>query len=68
MKLDTLVRVLDENMSFKIPKDFRKATGKILVTVGEKEKPSWKILQKMLWKLTRILSVWLFLKSDMEFL
>lgn len=25
-------------MSFEIPKDFRKANGKILVTVGEKEK------------------------------
>jgi pimeloyl-ACP methyl ester carboxylesterase len=38
IKPDTLVRVLEENMSFKIPKDFRKANGKILVTVGEKEK------------------------------
>jgi pimeloyl-ACP methyl ester carboxylesterase len=38
MKPDTLVRVLEENMSFEIPKDFRKATGKMLVTVGEKEK------------------------------
>jgi len=38
MTSDTLVRVLEENMSFEIPKDFRKATGKILVTVGEKEK------------------------------
>ncbi|WP_100331486.1 alpha/beta fold hydrolase [Bacillus xiapuensis] len=38
MKPDTLVRVLEESMSFEIPKDFRKATGKILVTVGEKEK------------------------------
>lgn len=38
IKSDTLVRVLEENMSFKIPEDFRKATGKILVTVGEKEK------------------------------
>ena len=38
IKLDTLVRVLDENMSFEIPKDFNKANGKILVTVGEKEK------------------------------
>ncbi|MBU5438588.1 alpha/beta hydrolase [Tissierella sp. MSJ-40] len=38
MKHDTLVRVLEENMSFRIPKDFRKANGKILVTVGEREK------------------------------
>lgn len=38
MKLDTLVRVLEENMSFAIPNDFRKATGKILVTIGAKEK------------------------------
>jgi pimeloyl-ACP methyl ester carboxylesterase len=42
MKLDTLVRVLDENMSFNIPKDFSKANGKILVTVGEKEKAMMK--------------------------
>ena len=35
---DTLVRVLEENMSFKLPENFRKATGKILVTVGENEK------------------------------
>lgn len=38
IKQDTLVRVLEENMSFEIPADFRKATGKLLVTVGEKEK------------------------------
>lgn len=38
MKSDTLIRILEENMSFKIPKDFNKANGKILVTVGEKEK------------------------------
>lgn len=38
MKLDTLLRILEENLSFKIPHDFHKATGKILVTVGEKEK------------------------------
>ncbi|HLR73880.1 MAG TPA: alpha/beta hydrolase [Virgibacillus sp.] len=35
---DTLIRVLEENMTFKIPKNFNKAKGKILVTVGEKEK------------------------------
>ncbi|MDX8364906.1 alpha/beta hydrolase [Cytobacillus sp. IB215665] len=38
MKLDTLIRILEENMSFEIPKNFNKATGKILVSVGEKEK------------------------------
>ncbi|WP_435921406.1 alpha/beta fold hydrolase [Paenibacillus sp. DYY-L-2] len=35
---DTLIRVLEENMSFEIPYDFRFAKGKILITVGEKEK------------------------------
>lgn len=34
----TLIRVLEENMSFEIPKEFTKSTTKILVTVGEKEK------------------------------
>lgn len=38
MKSDTLIRILEENMSFEIPKDFNKAKGNILVTVGEKEK------------------------------
>ena len=38
MKSDTLIRILEENMSFEIPNDFSKANGKILVTVGEKEK------------------------------
>ena len=38
MKSDTLIRILEENMSFEIPKDFKKAEGQILVTVGEKEK------------------------------
>src|SRR5690625_1028068 len=38
MKSATLVRILEENMSFEIPKEFNKAKGKILVTVGEKEK------------------------------
>ncbi|MFB7641929.1 alpha/beta fold hydrolase [Peribacillus butanolivorans] len=38
MKSDTLIRILEENMSFEISKDFNKAKGKILVTVGEKEK------------------------------
>ncbi|GAB2541734.1 alpha/beta fold hydrolase [Gracilibacillus alcaliphilus] len=38
MKSDTLIRILEENMSFEIPENFSKAEGKILVTVGEKEK------------------------------
>ena len=38
IKLDTLVRVLEENMAFGIPAAFSKAAGSILVTVGEKEK------------------------------
>lgn len=38
MEADTLVRVVQENMSFQIPKSFEKGSGKILVTVGEKEK------------------------------
>ncbi|MFM9329387.1 alpha/beta fold hydrolase [Paenibacillus mesotrionivorans] len=38
VQVNTLVRVLNENMSFELPGDFRMATGKILVTVGEKEK------------------------------
>lgn len=37
MEQDTLVRILEENMSFNIPDGFEKAEGKILVTVGEKE-------------------------------
>ena len=37
MKSDTLVRILEENMSFEIPDDFDKAKGKILVTVGERK-------------------------------
>ncbi|WP_342433095.1 alpha/beta hydrolase [Neobacillus sp. FSL H8-0543] len=38
MKSDTLIRILEENMSFEIPKYFNTANGKILVTVGEREK------------------------------
>lgn len=38
MKSDTLIRILEKNMSFEIPNGFQKAEGKILVTVGEKEK------------------------------
>jgi pimeloyl-ACP methyl ester carboxylesterase len=42
MELDALVRILEENMSFTIPDGFSKASGKILVTVGEKEKAMMK--------------------------
>ena len=38
MKSDILIRILEENMSFEIPEHFHKASSKILVTVGEKEK------------------------------
>jgi pimeloyl-ACP methyl ester carboxylesterase len=38
MKSETLVRILEENISFELPKNFNKAESKILVTVGEKEK------------------------------
>lgn len=38
MELKTLIRVLEENMSFRIPAGFSEAAGKILVTVGEQEK------------------------------
>lgn len=38
MKSGTLIRILEENMSFEIPKGFEKAECKILVTVGEREK------------------------------
>ncbi|MCC3356057.1 alpha/beta fold hydrolase [Bacillus sp. REN16] len=35
---DALTRVLEENMSFTIPANFKEVTTNILVTVGEKEK------------------------------
>ncbi len=38
MKSDTLIRIVEENMSFSLPKNFHKAKSKILVTVGEKER------------------------------
>ncbi|MFB5086431.1 alpha/beta hydrolase [Psychrobacillus sp. PGGUH221] len=38
MKKETLIQILEENMSYKIPHNFNKAKSKILVTVGEKEK------------------------------
>ncbi|WP_425414112.1 alpha/beta fold hydrolase [Paenibacillus assamensis] len=42
MTKDTLARILSENMSFTIPKNFGQANGNILVTVGEKEKKMMK--------------------------
>jgi len=38
MKAETLIRILEENMSYKLPEDFIKAKTNILVTVGESEK------------------------------
>lgn len=38
MTCEGLVKIMEENMSFQLPKDFSLANGKILVTVGEKEK------------------------------
>lgn len=38
MKVDTLIRILEENMSFSIPNDFTKTKANMLVTVGDKEK------------------------------
>jgi pimeloyl-ACP methyl ester carboxylesterase len=37
MKPETLIRILEENLSFKIPDGFSHAVTKILVTVGERE-------------------------------
>lgn len=42
IELETLVRILEENMTFTIPKNFHQAPCKILVTVGEKEKAMMK--------------------------
>ncbi|OXS73467.1 alpha/beta hydrolase [Lysinibacillus sp. KCTC 33748] len=42
MKVDTLIKILKENMSFAIPRDFSKVQCNILVTVGEKEKGNMK--------------------------
>ncbi|RKL65755.1 alpha/beta hydrolase [Salipaludibacillus neizhouensis] len=38
MKSETLVRILEENISFQIPEGFHKAECNILVTVGAREK------------------------------
>ena len=48
MKVDTLIQILRENMSFSIPADFNKAQGKILITVGEKEKSNMRKSAKAL--------------------
>ncbi|SEO43685.1 Pimeloyl-ACP methyl ester carboxylesterase [Paenibacillus sophorae] len=45
MSKDTLVNIMEENMSFRIPDNFKNARGKILVTVGEQEK---RIMKKSL--------------------
>lgn len=38
MKPETLIQILEENMSFRIPDNFANANGKILAIAGEKEK------------------------------
>lgn len=38
LRLNTLIKILKENMTFEIPANFSEAQGKILVTVGAKEK------------------------------
>ncbi|MCR8844755.1 alpha/beta hydrolase [Paenibacillus sp. SC116] len=42
MSKNTFTRIMNENMSFTIPKSFDRANGNILVTVGEKEKKMMK--------------------------
>lgn len=48
MKVETLIQILRENMLFSIPHDFHKAQGKILITVGAKEKSIMKKSAKAL--------------------
>lgn len=48
MKVETLVRILEENMSFSLPEGFAKAKANILVTVGAKEKGMMKESAKLL--------------------
>ncbi|KAA8746367.1 alpha/beta fold hydrolase [Paenibacillus polymyxa] len=43
MDLNTLIKILEENMSFSIPRDFSISKSKKLITVGDKEK---KIMKK----------------------
>ncbi|GAE33309.1 alpha/beta fold hydrolase [Halalkalibacter akibai] len=38
MNKDAFIRIMNENMSFKIPKNFKDSSSKILVTAGEKER------------------------------
>lgn len=38
MPTETLIRILEENMSFDLPKNFHEAKANILVTVGCREK------------------------------
>lgn len=38
MERNTLIKILEENMSFRIPKDFSRSKAKILITVGNHEK------------------------------
>jgi pimeloyl-ACP methyl ester carboxylesterase len=38
LKPDTLISILEANMSFTLPSNFNKVQGKLLVTVGDKEK------------------------------
>lgn len=42
MEGNTLIRILKENLSFQLPRKFKEAKAKILVTVGEKEKTMMK--------------------------
>ncbi|MFC4307304.1 alpha/beta fold hydrolase [Cohnella boryungensis] len=50
MEPDTLVQVLQENMSFAIPEGYRHSKARILVTVGEKER---KIMRESAFDLVR---------------
>ncbi len=42
MERNTLINILEENMSFSIPKDFSRSKSKILITVGDQEKKMMK--------------------------
>ena len=57
MKVDTLIQILRENMLFSIPPDFHKAQGKILITVGDKEKNNMKNPLKHLCEIIQIARV-----------
>ncbi|MEM1505156.1 alpha/beta hydrolase [Domibacillus sp. 8LH] len=47
---DTFFRIMNENMSFKIPQNFKNARSKIVVTIGEKEKKIMKDSMKEILK------------------